>query len=477
MKIVRSPAVGLTCFGLALMAAGCGGGPPPVEGVTVAANPENVCSAVVTFTVPGASTAKVVATGGGDHLTTPDFVLDGDGQGSITVLGLAASTDYEIVVEAQVQGAAHSTAPVAYTTAALPSELQGVTVTITPGSGVPRSTGYYLVEALSGDVLAFDGAGVIRWYHPLAGSATETKMQPDGTFTTFIGNTDGYQPVPGRYDRYSPDGTTLASYSVASPDPSEPGMPPVYTDPHELQITKDEQGVEHLHMIGFEMRPISPTDSTVNAWHEVVRQSPDGDVEFRWKSWSRFTSADQNEAPGVGDIDHLNALSFDPSDSNYIVSERDLDAVVKIDQSSGDVLWQIGGFQSTMKVVNDPMGTFYAPHDAHLADNGNLLVFDNGLRHKPRESRAAEYAIDAKAKTAKLIWQYRHDPPIYDVIFGSVIRLSGGNTLVAFGLSGIVDEVDRSGKLVWEGTIEDGGAPLEAYRVLPLGSLYRNAPM
>jgi len=333
------------------------------------------------------------------------------------------------------------------------------------------------VETLSGDVFAFDGAGAIRWYQRFGGAITETKMQPDGTFTTFVGNTDGYQPLPGRYVHYSPDGTTLGSYSVTSPDPSEPGMPPVYTDPHEMQITKDAQGAEHVHMIGFEMRPISPTDSTINAWHEIVRQGSDGTVEFRWKSWSRFTSADQNEAPGVGDVDHLNALSFDPSNGNYIVAERDLDAVLELDERTGDVLWQIGGLQSTMKVSSDPLGTFYAPHDAHLADNGNLLLFDNGLRHKPRESRAAEYAIDAKAKTATLVWQYRHNPPIYDIIFGSVIRLTSGNTLVAFGFSGIVDEVDPSGKLVWEGTIEDDGSPLEAYRVLPLGSLYENVPM
>ena len=75
----------------------------------------------------------------------------------------------------------------------------------------------------------------------------------------------------------------------------------------------------------------------------MLRQSADGTVEFRWKSWSRFTTADKNEAPAVGDVDHMNALSFDPSDGNYIVAERDLDAVLKLDQRSGDVLWQIGG--------------------------------------------------------------------------------------------------------------------------------------
>ena len=67
-------------------------------------------------------------------------------------------------------------------------------------------------------------------------------MQPDGTFTTFVGATMGWQPVPGPYTRYSPDGTRIATYMPTSPDTSETGKPTVYTDNHDFHITTDRAG-------------------------------------------------------------------------------------------------------------------------------------------------------------------------------------------------------------------------------------------
>ena len=72
------------------------------------------------------------------------------------------------------------------------------------------------------------------------------------------------------------------------------------------------------------------TGTTLGAWHMIQRQSADGAVEFQWKSWSRYTVDDTTEsiqAPGVSDVDHMNALSLDPTDGAYIVSLRNLDAV------------------------------------------------------------------------------------------------------------------------------------------------------
>jgi hypothetical protein len=488
MRIDRAPALGIACLGIVVAAAACGGSSRPTSSqggssqaealVTVSPNPESVCSAIVAFVVPGASTAQVVATGGKDHLTTPAITVDAAGQGSIAVLGLAASTSYEFVVDAQVDGKIESTAPVAYTTPPLPAELVGVEMAITAGTGMPSPTGYYLVEGTGDDAFAVDGEGTLRWYRQFDGFTEETKMQTDGTFTTFVGDTMGFQPLLGEYTRYAPDGTRLATYAATSPDASEPGLPVVYTDNHELQITTDTTGADHLHMIAYELLPLSATDTTLAAWHEIQRQSPDGAVEFQWKTWSRFTSNDTTEPiplPGVYDVDHMNALSLDPSDGNYVASMRDLDAVVKVSAVSGDVLWQIGGKQSTMTVASDPLGGFYGQHHAHILANGDLLLYDNGLQHTPPESRAAEYALDTSSSVATLVWEYRHDPPIFTEIVGSVTRLANGNTLVAFALAGTVDEVDPSGAVVWEGQVELGTTAMTTYRIVPLPSLYAYA--
>ena len=113
---------------------------------------------------------------------------------------------------------------------------------VTPHSGKPPSTGYYLVEGTGVDVLAVYGAGVVRWYRQFDTFAAETKIETDGTFTTFVGNTMGFQPLPGQYTRYSPDGTRIADYKATSPDKAETGKPTVYTDNHDSFITKNARG-------------------------------------------------------------------------------------------------------------------------------------------------------------------------------------------------------------------------------------------
>src|SRR6185437_2746310 len=278
--------------------------------------------------------------------------------------------------------------PAAYTTDALPPQRQPVRMAMTFHAGKPSATGYYLIEGAGPDVFAVDGEGTIRWYKQFDTFAAETKQQADGTFTTFVGNTMGFQPYAGEYERYTPGGERIATYAARSPDISVGGKPPVYTDNHDLVISKDAEGTEHIHLIGYELLPLSPTDSTIAAWHMVQRQSTSGVLEMRWKASSRFTSDDTIEtiAASKPDVDHMNALSLDPNDDNYVVSLRNLDAVVKIEQASGKVLWQIGGKQATIKVENDPLGGFNGQHDAQIIQNGDLLVFDDGTEHSPPES-------------------------------------------------------------------------------------------
>src|SRR5207249_12167490 len=83
-------------------------------------------------------------------------------------------------------------------------------------------------------------------------------------------------------------------------------------------------------------------------------------------------------------------------------------------------------------IVNAPLGGFSAQHSVRVLDNGNLLQYDNGLRHRPLESRAVEYRLDTDAKTATMVWQYRRVPPVFTTFLGSVQRYQNGNKLIAF---------------------------------------------
>lgn len=438
---------------------------------TASLNPRNSLSTIIDFVLPGASTARVVSTSSTETLTSPYFSVDDTGAGEIAVLGLSPATAYSHVVEPGPMDAADPSDPVYFETGPLPDELSSTRMQLTSEAG-QAPLGYLLVSGTGNDVYAVDYAGTMRWYSAFDQPTGEAKMQPDGSLTAYVGGSDGWQAVDGSYVRFTPDGQTMAEYSAASPDATESASPAVYTDNHELLVTSDAAG-EHLHFFGYEQRLLSD-GVTLGTWHEVLRQRPTGEVEFRWKSWSYFSESDTIETigPGIDDIDHTNSLAIDPSDGNYVVSFRNTDAVLKIDANTGEVLWQLGGKRNQFSIMNDPLDGFQGQHSVRVLQGGNLLIYDDGLGHDPPESRAVEYNLDLEAMTATLVWQYRHTPAIFTAFVGSVERLATGNTLVAFAQAGTVDEVEPSGNVVWEGQLTSGGAALASYRVRRLPSLY-----
>jgi hypothetical protein len=169
------------------------------------------------------------------------------------------------------------------------------------------------------------------------------------------------------------------------------------------------------------------------------------------------------------DYTHVNAVTIDPIDNNLLVSLRHTCEIVKINRSTGQVIWRLGGKgnQFTFIDEHEENAPFYTvgQHDVHRLANGNLLYFDNGNLTggstflSPRTySRAVEYALDEVNKTATLVWEYRHTPDIVANCQGSVKRMANGNTLIdwgcAAGLMGgtIVTEVNPAGQVVFEMT-------------------------
>ena len=454
---------------------GADAGPAPV---VVSSNPNSVLSNRLDLALGAAANVRVTSVGGTDSLSTPTTSLAPDGSGHVWVLGLAPSTSYVQVVtpSAPDSGAPDSGAgtPVTttFTTPALPSSLAPMSFVITKGTGAPER-GYYLIAGNETDLFAVDQTGATRWYRSFGTEISESKMQYDGTFTTFVGTSAGAQPTQGAYVRFTGDGAQTASYQSA-PDPTEPGTPALYTDPHELLMTVDSSGTEHLHLLAYEItNPLIDAGASTWSYHELLRQQTDGTVEFRWKCWSRFGAADRLETDLPSDFDHANAIAIDPTDGNYVVSFRNLGALVKLDYNTGEVIWQLGGVQNQFTIVGDPLGGFQGQHSVWVLPNGHILIYDNGLHHNPPETRAVEYALDTTAMTATFVWQFRHTPALFTEFEGSVERLSNGNTLVWFS-GGTLDEVDPNGNVVWEGLLYNAGNMRGAYRMRRLPSLYAN---
>ena len=306
--------------------------------------------------------------------------------------------------------------------------------------------------------------------------AFETKLQPHGTFTTYVGLSFGFQPTYGKFIEYTPSGEEVASYGAD---------PPFYTDSHELLLTTNERGeVEYAHFFTYDLQPLNEVPpiggevGTRTAGHQLLRQTPEGKIDFFWNARDHFGAEDWIEPRGNAeyeDFDHPNSLDID-QDGHYIVSMRSFGAVLKLNAKTGELLWQLGGRQNQFEIIGDPLDGFSAQHTAYMTGADTLLILDNGPRHDPQQSRAVEYRLDTEAMSATMIWEFRPEG-VFSPVVSSAERLQNGHTLVGFGIPSHIFEVDANGDVLWEVklTHEDGerdGEPAAFYRANRLASLY-----
>jgi hypothetical protein len=147
---------------------------------------------------------------------------------------------------------------------------------------------------------------------------------------------------------------------------------------------------------------------------------------------------------GASDIFHANSVEwmarpelFGSSPlygaDHVLMSIRPQDLVAIVDWTRQGLVWSWG------------KGELAGPHDATLLDDGNVLVFDNGL------GRNWSRVVEVDPRTDRIVWQYVADPPeaFYTAALGGSQRLPNGNTLIADSHAGEAFEVTREGEIVW----------------------------
>jgi len=151
------------------------------------------------------------------------------------------------------------------------------------------------------------------------------------------------------------------------------------------------------------------------------------------------------------DYAHVNSICLD-SDSNLLVSFRNMSEIIKINRETGDIIWRFGGINNDFTIVDD-YRAFSAQHSISRTKDGNMLFFDNGNGSENEFSRVVEYSVDTVNKTSTLIREIRHDPDIYAPVMGNVIELESGNLLVGWGKNGekiLATEYNSQGEVVNE---------------------------
>jgi Arylsulfotransferase (ASST) len=214
-----------------------------------------------------------------------------------------------------------------------------------------------------------------------------------------------------------------------------------------------------LHLPGSAPGKLSPfLDSIVQ--QVDVRT---GLVMWEWHSLGHIPLADSyaNEVNSpYYDAYHLN--SIEPlAGGRLLVSARDTSAVYEIDQTTGRIVWTLGGLASSFRL--GPGARFYFQHDAQLLAGNRVSLFDDqgGPPFFAKSSRGLILALDQRHHTATLAHQYTLRGALADSE-GSFQTLPGGDAFVGFGSEPPFAEFTPAGRLEFEASLpaDDG-----SYRV------------
>lgn len=180
--------------------------------------------------------------------------------------------------------------------------------------------------------------------------------------------------------------------------------------------------------------------------------------------------------PDVYEWVHSNSLVYSPDSDALYVYGRFVDALWKIDRSTGALQWQLGGPNGDFTDPDGlPLWTEAADSrpwsHAHMTDvwDGGALLFDNGDHYSPRASGVVEVAWDEASRTAWEVWRYDSPSDEFMFVLGDARRLPGDHVLISWTEDGRFEEVDRDGVLQWQATLP--GA-LQVSRVRYIEDLY-----
>ncbi len=450
--------------------------PPPLRepslgSIQVQGNPNNVLSAIVNVDSSNAASLRVeyAAAGGNDTGSTPDFDVKANST-ALPVLGLMPQTDYTFQVVAKGQdGTIVQSDPVPFQTGSLPNGIPSFVV-LQSGAVQPGYTMVgWLLNSGGNPALIVDQTGRVVWYRENPRGISDFQKQPNGTYTVAVDNSDlfSYSYFIAQYHQYDNLGNLLRTWSASG------GW---LTDSHELRLLPNGDAL----VLAFKQRTMDLTSIGGRANAIVIgnilqRLRPSGAVQFQWDAFEHLPVdgiASPIDVQGAYvDWMHANAIDV-ASDGNYLVSVRHLNQVLKIDSTSGAVLWKLGGMGNDFQFMGDSLNGFSMQHGVRELPDGNILMFDNGAEHLPPQSRAAEYQLDIVNHTATLVWEYRAPPSLHAMAMGYAQRLENGNTLIAYGTAQPprVQEINSSGEVVWD--LQSDALSFGVYRAFRIASLY-----
>lgn len=325
--------------------------------------------------------------------------------------------------------------------------------------------------------MILDKDGYLFWYLPsTARSLLDFKFHPEQQVYSYV---EFNGPMQVQFKLMGPDFMPLDSFTTVD------GIVP---DVHDFQITTNHtyllagasDSLADLSAFQFNGMPGSPTTHLLGF---VVQEfDEDHNLLFQWDSNDHIAFQAAYGFYGYNaaayDYCHGNAIAED-KDGHLLLSFRHLNAVYRIDRYTGEVLWQLGGKNSSFTFVDDE--GFSGQHDVRRLPNGNISLFDNSnMGPLPRKSRGVEYSLDTVNWTATKVWEYQYDPAFFSMAMGNNQTTADGLHLINYGINYRPKPsfvlVDDAGTLQSELFFRDSLASYRSFQFdLPVNSIERPA--
>lgn len=417
-----------------------------LDDVFVSENPDNVLSYFVEWRTAEPATTELTVTCGDDY----DESFAGEALATdhaLFVMGLYPAAGCRVAMRSVAEDGTEGSHEEAITVADLPDFMpDGFSVEVyDPAATEPGWTLANFHNHSQGGELTVgmvDPEGRFRWYARIGTNRFGTIVQevsahPEGVL---VGSQGEIEPA-----FFGWDGQTIWSM-------------PLPSSHHDVRRFPD---ADHLTYPTRGMR-CGPIDQPAGGVDRMDLHT--GEIVWSWDICGRF-----DPPTWTRDWAHINTYAPIPEEGAFLLSLRNVSAILKIDEASGDVIWHLGeGGDYTLESGE----WFYLQHAVELEEDGHVLLFDNGPMDRPY-SRAVELELDEAAMTARIAWEWVPEDTSgawYTSIWGDADRLPNGNTLINFGQSdpdypSHIIEVDPAGEPVWHLRFSDVWASYRADRV------------
>jgi Arylsulfotransferase (ASST) len=205
------------------------------------------------------------------------------------------------------------------------------------------------------------------------------------------------------------------------------------------------------------------------AWDSIAQELDieTGEVLFEWHSLehvaleeSYYVLPEDPQKPF--DYFHINSIDID-YDGNLLICSRNTCAVYKVGRNTGEVLWQLGGKNSSFELGRGTRTAFQ--HDARRQKDGTITIFDNGTHPQVHDqSRGIVVELDMNKMRATLLREYTSPERLLATSQGNLQVLPNTNVFIGWGSEPFFSEFSYEGKLLFNAYFRPEHVSYRAFR-------------